>query len=365
MISKTSNLFLISFLITTLVSLSSCFSIPNEYSILGTNLDRLPSQDEAMELFQLWKKEHGRVYRNLEEMAKKFEIFVSNLKNITESNAKRRSPSSYVLGLNQFADWSSKELQETYLHDLHMPADSDMKLNDLPCVAPSSLDWRSTGVVTAVKDQLACGSCWAFSATGSIEGINALATGKLISLSEQEIVDCDPISFGCKGGWVDKAFEWVIRNGGIASEKDYPYIGKQGVCKASKIPNSATINGYYQVAQSDNGLLCATVNQPISVCLYVANDFFQYKSGVYDGPNCPVNSKLTNHCMLIVGYDTTKDGVDFWIVKNSWNTTWGMDGYMWIKRNTGLPYGVCAINAWAYAPTKYLQSSSNPSFSSM
>jgi len=161
MIPHTSNLFLLFFFMTctTLICLSSSScGIPDQYnSILGPNLDKLPSQEEAMQLFQLWKKEHGRVYRDLEEMAKKFEIFVSNVKNIIESNAKRSSPSSYLLGLNQFADWSPYELQETYLHNIPMPENiSAMDLNDSPCSAPPSVDWRPIAV-TAVKNQKDCG----------------------------------------------------------------------------------------------------------------------------------------------------------------------------------------------------------------
>ncbi|KAJ1418731.1 Peptidase C1A, papain C-terminal [Sesbania bispinosa] len=366
MISHTSSLFFLFFTCTTLLlCLVSSSSIPTQYSsILGPNLDKLPSEDEAIKLFQLWKKEHGRVYKDLDEMTRKFEIFLSNLKYITESNAKRESPHDSLLGLNKFADWSAKEFQEKYLHDINMPMEyTTTQLDDLPCDAPSSLDWRSKGVVTGVKDQGDCGSCWAFSAAGAIEGINAIATGRLISLSEQELLDCDNISQGCNSGWVNAAFNWVKRNHGIALEHDYPYSGRQGTCRASEIPRSATIDNYYHVAKSDNGLLCAVFKQPISVCLYAAADFHLYTHGIYDGANCPVNSDATNHCVLIVGYDSI-DGQDFWIVKNSWGTTWGMDGYIWIKRNTGKKYGVCAINAWAYGPTKH-GASRKPTISSM
>lgn len=161
MISHTSNLFLIFIIFFTFLCLSSGDDgIPTKYTfILGPNLDKLPTQDEAMELFQLWKKEHGRVYNSLEEMAKKFDIFVSNLRIITETNANRESPHGSILGLTNFADWSPKELQETYLHELNMPSNSEiMKLHDDAYYsAPSSLDWRSKGAVTRVKDQGRCG----------------------------------------------------------------------------------------------------------------------------------------------------------------------------------------------------------------
>ncbi|XP_061351505.1 ervatamin-B-like [Gastrolobium bilobum] len=319
---------------------------------MGANLqDELPSQDEVIELFLLWKKEHGRVYKDLEEMAKKFEIFVSNLKYITEFNEKRRSPSSCLFGLNKFADWSPKEFQETYLGDFDItPKEhSNVKQNNLyHADVPESLDWRKYGVVTGVKDQGPCGSCWAFSAAGGIEGIHALTTGSLISLSEQELLDCETASSGCSGGYKDKALAWVIRNGGISSEIDYPYQAKQGACKSSEVPNVASIDGYVNVDRSDNGLLDATKHQPISVSVN-ATGFQFYKSGIFDGPGC-ANSTSTNHAVIVVGYDSL-NGEDYWIVKNSWGKDWGIDGYIWIKRNTGLPYGVCAINAKALYPT--------------
>ncbi|OIW01312.1 hypothetical protein TanjilG_10473 [Lupinus angustifolius] len=339
MISQTSLLFLISFIFTTLLSISSSSSIPSQYSILGPNLDKYPSEEDAMKLFQLWKKEHGRVYNNLQDMAKRFDIFISNMNDIIESNSKRTSSSDYILGLNKFADWSNEEFEETYLNkngDMH--EDSGMKLNDeLSCEVPSSLDWRDKGAVTAVKDQGSCGSCWAFSTAAGIEGINAISTGKLIGLSEQQLMDCDKKSKACNGGLVKNALNWVVSNGGIASDTDYPYKGKNETCrKPPEVKNSAFVKGYNHLPNSDNEILCATTIQPISVCLN-ATGFKNYQSGIFDGRDCQ-NTTYTNHCVLTVGYGS-QNGVDYWIVKNSWGKNWGKDGYIWIKRNTDLPYG--------------------------
>lgn len=164
MISQTSNLFLFFIIFTTILCISSStYDVPTiKYSyILGPNLDKLPTQNETRKLFQSWMKEHGRVYKNVDEMAKKFNVFKSNLKYITETNAKRKSPHEYVLGLTHFADWSHQEFKETYLHKNDMSMlNSTMKMknvNSVSCNAPKSLDWRSKGVVGSVKEQGTCG----------------------------------------------------------------------------------------------------------------------------------------------------------------------------------------------------------------
>ncbi|KAI5447781.1 ervatamin-B [Lathyrus oleraceus] len=338
-------------------NISSHFEIPtNKYSsILGPKLDKLPNQDDAKKLFQLWKKEHGRVYRDQEEAEKKFEIFVTNLKYITKSNAKRESPHSALLGLTKFADLSLKEFKEKYMtmntNTMNIVNNDDV--HDLTCSnPPQSWDWRKEKAVTSVKSQGTCGSCASFSAVGAIEGIVAIVTGKLLDLSAQELVDC--VGNGCTGVYVYQALQWVFNNKGVALDSKYPYTGVVAPCKASTIPNSATskIDSFYHVDKSEKALLCAVAKQPISICIYAATEEFQhYYNGILVGKGCPVDSTEINHCMLIVGY-ATQEGQDYWIVKNSYGTIWGMDGYMFIKRNTDKKYGVCAINAWGTYPNK-------------
>jgi hypothetical protein len=164
MIYHTLNLFLLFIIFTTFLCLSSSYDTPPKYSsILGPNLDKLPTQDKAIELFQQWMKDHGRVYKDLEEMAKKFDIFLSNLKYIIETNAKRKLPHGFLLGLTNFSDWSSQEFQEKYLHDIDMSMNNDTinvnGVHDLSSCSgvPSSLDWSLKGAVTIVKDQHTCG----------------------------------------------------------------------------------------------------------------------------------------------------------------------------------------------------------------
>ncbi|XP_050287355.1 low-temperature-induced cysteine proteinase-like [Quercus robur] len=343
------------------------FSLPSEYSILGQEQDKFPTEERVIELFQQWKKEHKRVYKHAEEAEKRFENFRRNLKFIIENNAKRNSPNAHRLGLNKFADLSNEEFKKTYLSKVKKPfskmsntlLSGSMQEKLQSCDdAPTSLDWRKKGVVTGVKDQGDCGSCWAFSSTGAIEGINAIVTGDLISLSEQELMDCDTTNYGCDGGYMDYAFEWVISNGGIDTEADYPYKFVDETCIVSKEETKVvSIDGYKDVAESDSALLCASVQQPVSVGMDgSALDFQLYTSGIYDG-SCSSDPDDIDHAVLIVGYGS-EDGEDYWIVKNSWGTYWGIDGYFYIRRNTNLTYGVCAINAMASYPTK---ESSSPS----
>ncbi|KAH7568774.1 hypothetical protein JRO89_XS06G0048300 [Xanthoceras sorbifolium] len=347
-------------ILALLICLSHSTLPSHEYSIVGRNFDELVSEERVVELFQRWKVKHGKVYKHAEEAEKRFINFKKNLKYVIEKNARKKSGNiGHVVGLNKFADMSNEEFRETYLRKVTKPvgkwignAGNSMKRKLQTCEAPSSLDWRKKGIVTPVKDQGDCGSCWSFSTTGAIEGINALVTGHLVSLSEQELVDCDTTNDGCDGGYMDYAFEWVINNGGIDKESDYPYTGLDGYCNTTKEETkAASIDGYEDVDESDSALLCATVQQPISVGMDgSAIDFQLYTSGIYDG-DCSGDPDNIDHAVLIVGYGS-EYGEDYWIVKNSWGTTWGMEGYFYLRRNTNLKYGVCAVNAMASYPTK-------------
>ncbi|XP_010277012.1 PREDICTED: low-temperature-induced cysteine proteinase-like [Nelumbo nucifera] len=333
-----------------------CWCLPNEFSIVGYEPEELlGSEERVSELFGRWREKHGKVYRHAEELERRFENFKRNLKYVMEKNSKRRS-SGHLVGLNGFADMSNEEFREKYLSKIKKPVEKRKKNSSLrkmsSCDAPSSLDWRKKGVVTAVKNQGDCGSCWSFSSTGAMEGINAIVTGDLVSLSEQELVDCDTTNYGCEGGYMDYAFEWVINNGGIDTESDYPYTGVDGTCNTTKEERKiVTIDGYEDVAEEESALLCAVVNQPVSVGIDgSALDFQLYTGGIYDG-DCSSNPDDIDHAVLIVGYASQGDE-EYWIVKNSWGTSWGIEGYIYIRRNTDLKYGVCAINAMASYPTK-------------
>ncbi|KAK4271701.1 hypothetical protein QN277_020353 [Acacia crassicarpa] len=360
----TINLFLLCFLCSPLIFLSS--SIPTGFSILTDHeiLPKFTTEEQVHALFRLWQKQHRRVYPNPQEESKRFRIFQSNLKHINEVNAKRESPSQSRHGLNKFADLSPQEFRETYLHSVNMPADSVTKLNnnikdDSSCdhEVPDSLDWREKNAVTAVKDQGNCESHWAFSVVGAIEGINAINTGKLTNLSAQQLVDCDPRSYGCAGGFYFDAFGWVIDNGGIDTEADYPYIATNGSCK-NGIKAVSISDLSYVVFATDDEVKCAVAQQPATSSV-IGVDFQFYTGGIYEGDNCDKNSTATTLVVLIVGYGT-ENGEDYWIVKNTWGEEWGEKGYIRMKRNAaGWTYGICGLNYALGLPTQDTSSTSS------
>lgn len=214
---------------------------------------------------------------------------------------------------------------------------------------PPAVDWRNTAV-TPVKDQGQCGSCWSFSTTGALEGIYAIHTGKLLSFSEQQLVDCDNFKYGgkdhgCNGGLMDNAFSWIQKNGGLCTEEAYPYISQTGETESCKttcdlVPNSQ-IQSWVDVEPTDQALVTAIYQQPVSIAIQAdQRDFQLYESGVFTG-KC---GTTLDHGVLVVGYGTENNN-DFYLVKNSWGTTWGDEGY--IKLGRGSQYnegqGQCGI----------------------
>ncbi|XP_008779806.3 ervatamin-B-like [Phoenix dactylifera] len=299
-----------------------------------------------------WMAQYGRVYKDAAEKERRFQIFRGNYEYIESIN--RAGDRKYKLGLNQFADMTNEEFKASRLGFKPMPTESTTgsfqyaNLSD----APDSMDWRTKGAVTAVKNQRSCGCCWAFSSVAAIEAITEIKTGNLVSLSEQQLVDCDTNdgNKGCDGGLMTRAFQYVIDNGGITTEDNYPYKAADGTCDTNRASSSAaTISGYETVpANDESSLLQAVANQPVSVGIDGSGpDFQHYSSGIFTGP---CDTEMT-HAVTAVGYGTAEDGTKYWLVKNSWGTTWGEMGYMRIQRDVGAPEGLCGIAKLASYPT--------------
>ncbi|KAJ4713678.1 putative Cysteine protease [Melia azedarach] len=312
-------------------------------------------QDVTMyERYQQWMARYGRVYENSIEQEKRFNIFKENVARIEAFNYANEKP--YKLAVNEFADLTNEEFKTTRNRFKgHMCSDdqktASFKYENVTAV-PSTMDWRKKGAVTPVKDQGQCGCCWAFSAVAAIEGINQISNGKLLSLSEQELVDCDVKGEdeGCNGGLMDNAFEFIQNNNGITTEANYPYEGVDGTCIAKKEANhAAKITGREDVpANNEKALLIAVANQPVSVAIDAGGSAFQfYSSGVFTG-DCGTE---LDHGVTAVGYGVDDEGTEYWLVKNSWGTSWGEEGYIRMQRDVAAKEGLCGIAMQASYPT--------------
>lgn len=304
--------------------------------------------------FSLWSTQHGKSYSE-DEHAHRLSVFQGNAKAIAEHNARG---SSYEMALNEYADLTSAEFAGAKLGALpgsgrtRSPRSTGFMHEQAS--APESIDWRKKGAVSEVKNQAMCGSCWAFSTTGSIEGINAIYSGELVSLSEQELVDCDTSrDQGCSGGLMDFAFQFVKDNGGLDTERDYAYWGSSTWCDADKESrNVVSIDGFEDVPVNDEHALKKAVSQqPISVAICASESLQFYSKGIVE--ECCTE---LDHGVLAVGYGV-QAGIPFWIVKNSWGGSWGEEGFFRLRRNVASKKGTCGIATTASYPIK---SSPNP-----
>lgn len=289
----------------------------------------------ARGIFTEWMEEMEKVYETAEELEQRFLTFTENMKFVMEHNAEGHS---YQVGLNGFADLTQDEFRGKYLgykrSDRLRGTQGSFKYENTEPL--DAIDWREKNAVTDVKNQQQCGSCWSFSATGSMEGIHAISSGKLVSLSEQELVDCDKTDNGCGGGSMDQAFQWVISNGGIDTEADYAYTAEDGTCNTEKEKKHVvSISGFEDVPPSNEAAMKKALSgQPVSIAIEADQQAFQlYHNGVFDA-TCGTQ---LDHGVLAVGYNA-----DAFIVKNSWGATWGDSGYIQMKSGVSSD-GICGM----------------------
>jgi len=319
--------------------------------------------EAVVEEWEAWKLKYNKNYEygthenavSSQEESFRMKIWLENKAKIEAHNRLfYKGVNSYSLRMNQFADL----LHHEFVAKMNGFRPSKERVKGAVYIPPANVelpdevDWVSQGAVTDVKDQGQCGSCWTFSTSGVLEGQHFRKTGELISLSEQQIMDCDVDELGCDGGDPEQALTYIKDQGGLDTEESYPYKGYQDTCKFNSKNVGATDTGLVQIKYGDENDLknaVATIG-PIAVAIDASHDSFQHISGdeIYSEPNCDSDLYSLDHAVLVVGYGTTWDGKDYWLVKNSWGTSWGNKGYFLMARNQN---NMCGIATYAAYPT--------------
>ena len=291
------------------------------------------AQTFARDAFSDWRFFNNKTYESMHEQIYRSSVFYENLRRIEMHNSLGLP---WKMGANKFADLTRTEFRSMYIQGGYTPR-SNARFAHHPVrstALPTSVDWSQKGAVTPVKDQGQCGSCWAFSTTGSMEGAYFVKTGKLFSLSEQQLVDCSQAegNQGCNGGLMDYAFQYILDNKGLTNESNYPYTAEDGTCNAAKAKQvAATITSFHDVqVNSDVALMTAIVQQPVSVAVEADQDSFQLYTGGVMTSACGTN---LDHGVLAVGYGSLANK-DYYKVKNSWGADWGMNGYILLGRGS-------------------------------
>lgn len=301
--------------------------------------------------WEQWKITHKREYNGLDEEGIRRAVWEKNMLMIEAHNQEAAlGMHSYELGMNHLGDMTSEEVAEK-MTGLLLPMNRErgfqMPLDYNVTRIPKYVDNRKKGMVTSVKNQGSCGSCWAFSSAGALEGQLAKKTGQLVDLSPQNLVDCVKENDGCGGGYMTNAFRYVQENGGIDSEAVYPYVGEDQPCRYNATGMAAQCSGYQELPVGDEHALAVALFKvgPVSVGIDATQtSFLYYSKGIYYDPNC--NKDDINHAVLAVGYGVSAKGKKYWIVKNSWGEGWGRDGYVLMARNRGNACGIASLASY-------------------
>ena len=318
------------------------------------DLDNPHVEGALMQTFESWAKAHKKIYSSYEERKKRFGLFVESYKRILHHNSNLKGkPSSYQLGFTSFADWTDDEFEtklgfqskrECWYVDENAPkvVQEENPLWSSSTILPKARNWVDEGIVSPVKNQGQCGSCWAFSAIGALEAQYKKKHGKSIIFSEQQLLDCSQGygNLGCNGGFPARAFEYIRRSGGLESSQDYPYEMQSNFsCRFSKSKAALKIERVVNITESNERELeyAVAFAGPVTVAFLVPKDFRLYASGVFTTEECGVTKpKDLTHAVLVVGYGVSFDGMKYWLVKNSWGELWGMKGYFMMERGRNL-----------------------------
>ena len=328
------------FLLVLVLALAAC----------NADLDKLLFQQ-----FQKFIKKYHKKYESINEFLARYEVFKRNvMATFKEENL------GYRTGITKFSDLTQQEFAKTYLnlnYDAMAMANFEPTIVKVKNAAPDAWNWKDQGVVSDVKDQGSCGSCWAFSTMGNLEGLYALEKGVVKTFSEQQLVDCDTLDSGCNGGLMEYSFTWLKDNGGFNLDTDYPYKGTKQACKSDSSKYvDMKVTGYKKLANGYSNWDCVDEDGikellyetgPLAVALN-ANPLQTYSSGILDktAAQCPTSG--LNHAVTMVGYGTdSASGKDYWLVKNSWGKSWGERGYFRIRRGNG----TCGINCYITTAT--------------
>lgn len=306
--------------------------------------------ENGMKDWNAYKGIHDKSFNNENQENERMLTFLMAKQHVEVHNkAFDEGKSSFKIAINHLADLPYSEYRKLngYMHVYGdaISSNGSRWANPFHVNVPDAWDWRDHGYVTGVKNQGMCGSCWAFSSTGSLEGQHKRKTGKLVSLSEQNLVDCSTRygNHGCNGGLMDFAFEYVKENKGIDTENSYPYLAHQRKCNYNKANVGADDTGFVDLPEGDEEALKTAVatQGPISVAIDAGHRSFQlYKTGVYFEQNC--SPAALDHGVLVVGYGTDPEHGDYWIVKNSWGPEWGEEGFIRMARNRDNHCGIAS-----------------------